>query len=348
MSDRVRLYLRVPGTDPMPELMALIRGIEKAGFDGVGILDSQLLSRDTYVVLGLAATQTRTLTLFPAVSNPFTRHPSVLAGAIQTIEEIAPGRVKFAIGTGYTSATTIGRKAATLAEMRECIGQMRALLQGREADWNGTRGRLAFAAKRPIPLIMAATGPKAIELAGEIADGVLLMVGFNRGIIAAALSRLERGAQRAGRKLEDLEIIWGVRTGIGATTAEARRQARPIAVHWGVMQPNMWLEPAGLDLPQYAIPDAARNLYPDMAHARHWDEAIAATAFVDDDTVAQMCEALGLFGTAEDCARRIVEVAKLGVRNMYLLPSKTFGAPEAEIEGFRDVVIPHLQKAGLH
>src|SRR5438445_624137 len=106
----------------MPDLMRLLRSIEAAGFDGAGILDSQMLSRDTFVVLGQAAAATSRLTLFPAVTNPFTRHPSVLAGAIQTVEELAPGRVKFVIGTGYTSASTIGRKPATLAEMRACIG----------------------------------------------------------------------------------------------------------------------------------------------------------------------------------------------------------------------------------
>src|SRR5499426_471491 len=142
MSDPVRVSIRVPGTSPMPELMALIRSIEAAGFDGAGILDSQMISRDTFVVLGQAAAHTSRLTLFPAVTNPFTRHPSVLAGAIQTVEELAPGRVKFVIGTGYTSASTIGRKPATLAEMRACIATVRDLLAGREADWGGVRSRL--------------------------------------------------------------------------------------------------------------------------------------------------------------------------------------------------------------
>ena len=66
----------------MPQLTRLIQDIEAAGFDGVGILDSQLLSRDTFVVLAQAATSTSRLTLFPAVTNPLTRHASVLAGAI--------------------------------------------------------------------------------------------------------------------------------------------------------------------------------------------------------------------------------------------------------------------------
>src|SRR4026209_2926964 len=137
----VRVHIRVPGTAPMPELMRLIQSIEAAGFDGTGILDSQLLSRDTFVTLGQAATHTSRLALFPAVTNPFTRHPSVLASAIATVEELAPGRVKFVIGTGYTSASTIGRKAARLDEMRECIGTVKTLLAGEGARFGDRTGR---------------------------------------------------------------------------------------------------------------------------------------------------------------------------------------------------------------
>src|SRR5438034_11586492 len=133
---RIQVSLRIPGTAPMPELIKLIQQVEAAGFDGAGILDSQLLCRDTFATMALAATQTSRLTLFPAVTNPFTRHASVLAGAIQTVEELAPGRTKFVIGTGYTSASTIGRKPATLAEMRACIGTVRALPAGETANVN--------------------------------------------------------------------------------------------------------------------------------------------------------------------------------------------------------------------
>src|SRR5258705_10331656 len=121
-SEPVRVHLRVPGTAPMPELVSLVQAIEAAGFDGAGILDSQLLSRDTFVVLGQAAAATSRLTLFPAVTNPFTRHASVLAGAIQTVEELAPGRGEFVIGTGYTSARPVARKPADVAEMRRGPG----------------------------------------------------------------------------------------------------------------------------------------------------------------------------------------------------------------------------------
>src|SRR5213594_2878665 len=344
MADPVRVHLRVPGTAPMPELMRLLSSIEAAGFDGAGILDSQMLSRDTFATMALAATNTSRLTLFPAVTNPFTRHASVLASAIQTVEELAPGRVKFVIGTGYTSASTIGRKPATLAEMRACIGTVRGLLAGKTVDFEGTPGRLGFTAGRRIPVIMAASGPKAIEVAGEVADGALLLVGFNRGIVQTALEHLERGAKRSGRRLDDLEIIWAVRTGTAATTAEARRLARPTAVHWGVLRwGGHWLGPAGVKLPPLEIPDAVYKIYPDLSHAHDWEAAIKATSFVPDDVVAQLCDAYGLIGTPSYVAGLILEMSKLGVRSLYLMPLLTFAPPDQEVVAFRDVVFPRLR-----
>lgn len=348
MTGPVRVHMRVPGTAPMRDLMTLIQSIEAAGFDGAGILDSQLLCRDTFVTLGQAATHTSRLTLFPAVTNPFTRHASVLAGGIQTVEELAPGRVKFVIGTGYTSATTIGRKPATLDEMRACIATVKALTTGAAVDFAGTSGRLGYASGRRVPVLMAASGPRAIEVAGEIADGALLLVGFNPGIVEAALGHLERGVRRGGRRLEDLEVIWAARTGTAATAAEARRLARPTAVHWGILRwGGPWLGPAGLTLPELEIPDAVSKVYPDLSHAHDWEEAIAATSFVPDEVVAQLCDAIGLVGTPEDCADRIAAMARLGVRNLYLMPFQTFAPPEPEVRAFRDVVFPRLRAAGL-
>ena len=348
MSEPVRVHLRVPGTAPMPDLVRFIQSIEAAGFDGAGILDSQLLSRDTFVVLGQAAAHTSRMALFPAVTNPFTRHASVLASAIQTVEELAPGRVKFVIGTGYTSASTIGRAPGTLAEMRACIQSVRELLAGKSVDFGGTPGRLGYASGRRIPVLMAASGPKAIEVAGEVADGVLLLVGSNRGIVETALGHLERGARRAGRKVDDLEVIWAVRTATMKTTEEARRMARPTAVHWGILRwGGYWLGPAGLTLPPLEIPAAVHQVYPDLSHAHDWEAAIKATSFVPDEVVAQLCDAIGLIGTPEDCAARVVELTRLGVRNLYLMPLLTFAPPEAEVAAFRDTVFPRLAAAGL-
>ncbi len=347
MPDSVEISLRIPGTVPLPQIAQLIREVEAAGFDGAGILDSQLLCRDVFVTMAAAAMQTSHITLFPAVTNPFTRHGSVLASGLQTVEELAPGRVKCIIGTGYTSASTIGRKPATLAQMRACITMVKELLAGKPVDFDGMPGRLGYAGERKIPILMAASGPKAIELAGEIADGALLMVGFTPGIVTAALERLERGARRGGRRLEDLEVIWAVRTGTASTTAEAQHQARPIAVHWGILRWGAhWLKDAGLELPAFQIPPAVWNIYPDLSHAHNWEEAIAATAFVPDDVIAQLCDALGLIGTPEHCAERIMAMTRVGITKLYLMSFQTFVGPQQEVTAHREVIFPRLRAEG--
>ena len=346
MSDQIRISMRVPGTSPMPELLKMIRQIEELGFDGAGILDSQMICRDTFVTMGLAASATSTLRLFPAVTNPFGRIPSVLAGAAQTVAEIAPGRTKFIIGTGYTSASTIGRRPATLRQMRRCIMEVKALLAGETVDYNRMSNRLDFAGSdggHSVPVLMAASGPRSLELAGEVADGALVLVGYTPGIVGKALEHLEAGAKRSGRTLDDLDVVFAVRTCVADSNEAARRLARPVAVHWGLLWggPN-WLPYSGLDIPDYEVPQAVRDVYPDLGHAPNWEEAIELTQFVSDEVNTQLCDALGLIGTPEHCTERIREMAQHGVNQLYLMPCLTFAPPEAEVRAFGEWIIPAL------
>ena len=346
MSDQIKISMRVPGTSPMPELLKMLRQIEELGFDGAGILDSQMICRDTFVTMGLAASATSTLRLFPAVTNPFGRIPSVLAGAAQTVAEVAPGRTKFIIGTGYTSASTIGRRPATLRQMRRCIMEVKALLAGETVDYNGMSNRLDFAGSdggEGVPVLMAASGPRSLELAGEVADGALVLVGYTPGIVGKALEHLEAGAKRSGRTLDDLDVVFAVRTCVADSNEEARRLARPVAVHWGLLWggPN-WLPYSGLDIPEYEVPQPVRDVYPDLGHAPNWEEAIELTQFVSDEVNTQLCDAMGLIGTPEHCTERIRDMAQHGVNQLYLMPRLTFAPPEAEVKAFGERIIPAL------
>jgi len=102
-----------------------------------------------------------------------------------------------------------------------------------------------------------------------------------------------------------------------------------------------------LKIPKLEIPDAVHQIYPDLSHAPDWEAAIKATSFVPDEVVAQLCDAYGLIGTPEDCAARIAEMTKLGVRNLYVMALETFSLPTKEVAAFRDVVFPRLSAAGL-
>ena len=192
--------IRVPVGLPLQETADFIAGCEAAGFSGVGVHDHQHSGRDVFLTLALAAQRTSRLSLYPATTNPVTRHPMVLASLAHSLEEIAPERVRLTVGPGYLAVGNIGRPRATVAAMRRAILAMRRLLRGEAVEFNGVTTRLRNVSERPTPVFMTAAGPRMVELAGEVADGALLLVGLHPRAVAAARRRLEIGAER-GRPL---------------------------------------------------------------------------------------------------------------------------------------------------
>ena len=204
----LKVDIRVPVGLPIKETANFIAECEHAGFSGVGVHDHQHSGRDVFLTLALAAERTSSLTLYPATTNPVTRHPMVVASLAHTLEEIAPGRIRLTVGPGYLAVGNIGRPRASLRTMRESILAIRRLLQGEGVIFNGTETRLRNVSETPTPVFVTAAGPRMIELAGEVADGALMLVGLHPKAIAAARLRLEIGAQRAGRDLEGFQTIY--------------------------------------------------------------------------------------------------------------------------------------------
>ena len=191
--------IRVPVGLPVGETAGFIAECEAAGFTGVGVHDHQHSGRDVFLTLALAAERTSRLTIYPATSNPVTRHPMVLASLAHSLEEIAPGRVRLTIAPGYLAVGNIGQPRATVAAMRRAVLTIRRLLRGEPVQFNGVETRLRNVSDRPTPVFVTAAGPRMVELAGEVADGALLLVGLHPRAVAAARTRLETGAARAGR-----------------------------------------------------------------------------------------------------------------------------------------------------
>lgn len=147
--------------------------------------DSPALYGDVWVVLALAATQTDRIGLGPAVLVPNLRHPLVQASAIATMEQLAPGRIAVAIGTGFTGRMAMGQRALPWAYVRAHIAQLRALLRGEQVEIDGRLVQMLhaadFAPPRPIatPIVVAANGPKGNAVAAEFGDGVMTIGGGN-------------------------------------------------------------------------------------------------------------------------------------------------------------------------
>ena len=207
----MKVDIRVPVGLPIQETADFIAGCEAAGFAGVGVHDHQHSGRDVFLTLALAAERTSRLTLYPATSNPVTRHSMVLASLAHSLEEIAPERVRLTVAPGYLAVGNIGRPRATVDVMRRAITTIRRLLGGESMEFNGVETRLRNVSYRPTPVFMTAAGPRMVELAGEVADGALLLVGLHPKAVDARPAANWKSARR----------------GPGATWTVSRRSSLP-------------------------------------------------------------------------------------------------------------------------
>jgi 5,10-methylenetetrahydromethanopterin reductase len=164
---------------PGPGVVDHIVEAERLGYERAWLFDSPALYGDIWVIAALAAERTTRISLGPAVLVPNLRHPLAQASAIATLEQLAPGRVAVAIGTGFTGRMAMGQKPLTWAWTRRYIEQLRALLRGEKVDVDGAIVQMLhgpeFAPPRPIstPIVIAANGPKGLAVARELGDGVM-------------------------------------------------------------------------------------------------------------------------------------------------------------------------------
>lgn len=182
---------------------------EKRGFTHAWLYDSQMLASDVYAALALCAAHTKKIFLGPGVTNPASRIAPMTACAIASINVLAPGRTILGIGTGNTARRTLGMPAARLSQLRDHIRVCRDLLAGKTTEYQeGERRRMirflnpksgAINVKQRVPIYVAASGAKSLELAGEIADGIILFGAVSPSLIDFTLNHVRAGAERAGR-----------------------------------------------------------------------------------------------------------------------------------------------------
>ena len=342
----MQIDVRVPPCAPVSEVAGFISACEEAGFDGVGILDSQMLERDVFVSMAAAAQATSKIRIASAVLNPVTRHLSVIGSAVKTVAELAPGRTEFWIGRGFSSVQTVDVPPATVRQMRRCVLTLKSLLSGETVDFGGVTSRMRHGGGEIPKIVIAAHGPRTIEVAGEVADGVLLMVGIDPRQVALARRHLEEGARRAGRNPDDLEIILCATTVIMDDQREAQEAARPLCVQRLVERSyHPYVRAAGLEPDGMEIPvEELRKLYPDIPHAEDWQRARELCQFLPSDALAEMCDAMGLIGTPEHCAAQIRKAQENGIDHLYLMTNETYKFPQREMQVFRDEIFPTLER----
>src|SRR5579885_991496 len=178
---------------------------EMAGFHWLGMADSQSVYRELYTTAALCAVATSRIRIGPTVTNPVTRHPAVTASAIATLDEISGGRAFCGIGTGDSAVLNLGERPVSLARLRAYVETVRSLLRREDTAYDGKRVHLGWP-ERPAPVYVVAEGPRTLELAGEIADGVIIGVGLQPALLREALAHIAAGAARAGRDLVGMDL----------------------------------------------------------------------------------------------------------------------------------------------
>lgn len=204
------------GTGGSPDAVAKTAEMaEEHGYEFVSLGDTQAILREVYTTLSLAGSRTDSVMVGPIVSNPITRHPVVTASAICTLNELTDGRAMLGFATGDSGVLTLGKRPARLAEMEEAITTIQTLARGEEADLGETelgdssvRIRWITEENQPnrVPVWLAAEGPKTQELAGRVADGVLLGGGLTPDLLEQQVENVKRGADEVGRDLSDIDI----------------------------------------------------------------------------------------------------------------------------------------------
>lgn len=153
---------------------------ERLGYRRAWLYDSPALYPDVWAMLALAAERTERIGLGPAVLVPDLRHPMVNAAAIGMLEALAPGRVRVAVGSGFTGRMTFGQKPLRWRDVRSYVAAVQALLRGEKVEWGGKLIQMmhppGFAPERPIdvPFIIGAGGPKGMGVARELGTGLFV------------------------------------------------------------------------------------------------------------------------------------------------------------------------------
>src|SRR5262249_38049070 len=162
--------------DPPAEFRQRVRTLEAGGFSHLWLTDSSLHARDGYSYLTLAALESETLRLGTAVTHPYSRHPAVNLVAITTLDELSSGPAFYGTGAGDRPVTELGLTRAPVRVVREMVDVSRRLLGGETVTWQGRASRLddatlRFGGRPDLPIYLAASGPRMLELTGEAADG---------------------------------------------------------------------------------------------------------------------------------------------------------------------------------
>jgi len=304
---------------PIRDGMGYVRRADTAGFEAVWQAESRLV-REATVPMAAFATATDRITVGSGVVNTWTRNAGLLAATFVTLDDLAPGRVILGLGAWWDPlARRVGiTRRSPLQCMRETVEACRRLFTLDEVTYTGEFVHLdgvridvvhGDTSPRNIPIYIGATGPKMLELSGEIADGVVLNYMVSPLYNDDAMERIKAGAQRAGRSMSDIDRPQLVVCSLDRDRSAALDAARLLLTQYLGQQPHI-MKASGVD----------SSLIEEINAIVDWpatQEQIEKAASLVPDEVVQLVSASG---TPDECRAKVAEYIEHGATCPILYP----------------------------
>ncbi|NQX27752.1 TIGR03842 family LLM class F420-dependent oxidoreductase [Microbacteriaceae bacterium VKM Ac-2854] len=292
---------------PASRTVALAKLAETYGFGYAWTFDSHLLWQEPYVIYSQILAETHKIKVGPMVTNPATRDWTVIASLHATLNEMYGNRTICGIGRGDSAVRVTNGAPTTLKTLRQSIHVIRELANSRAVEYNGSMLQFPWSIGSELEVWVAAYGPLALKLAGEVGDGFILQLA-DVDIAKWMIQSVKDAAANVGRDPESLTFCVAAPMYIGDDWAHMRDQTR----WFGGMVGNHVADIVarygeGGAVPQ-ALTDyiAGREGYDYNEHGRAGN---SHTSFVPDDIVDRFC----VLGTADEHINKLTQLAEIGV-----------------------------------
>jgi probable F420-dependent oxidoreductase len=322
---------------PASEVVRLSQRAEALGFSHVWTFDSHLLWEEPFVIYSQILAQTQRVIVGPMVTNPGTRDWTVTASLFATLNEMYGNRTVCGIGRGDSALRTLGYKPTTIAELGECVNVIRDLARGAEADYKGRPVHFPWVRDGALDVWVAAYGPKALALAGEVGDGYILQLA-DPDIAAWMIAHVRRAAEKAGRDPAAVKFCVAAPAYVGDDLAHQRDQTR----WFGGMVGNHVADIVTRYGESGAVPQALTDYIKGRQgydYAEHGRAGNTHTDFVPDAIVDRFC----VLGPIEAHLEKLRVLRELGVDQFALYLQHD--DKEGTLQAYGEKVIPALADA---
>ena len=294
-------------TPPASQVIDLAVQADAQGFSHVWTFDSHILWEEPFVIYSQILAKTNNVIVGPMVTNPATRDWTVTASLFATLNEMYGNRTVCGIGRGDSAVRVTNGKPTTLATLRESIDVIRELSNGREIEYNGSKIKFEWASKSKCEVWVAAYGPKALQLTGEVGDGFILQLA-DIDIAAWTIDAVRKAAREAGRDPKSVKICVAAPAYVGDDLTHMREQCR----WFGGMVGNHVADIVSRYGDSSSVPAALTDYIKDRQgydYKQHGQAGNTHTTFVPDAIVDRFC----ILGKVDEHLKRLKELQEIGV-----------------------------------